>query len=482
MSYRVHTIATLYETIMRIIKQSRRSTPKVSLVLVDWSVRESFHILHYLRNQTVPRDDYEVVIVEYYDHVSKALKEFEGDVDTWITLGMPKDCYYHKHLMYNAGIVASRGDIVMIGDSDAMVREVFIETIINAFAKDPKIVYHLDQFRNVRRDFYPFNYPGFEEVLGAGCINNVGGQTTGILDEANPLHSRNYGACMCARRADLVAIGGADEDKTYLGHICGPYDMTFRLMNFSRRLIWDTREYIYHTWHPGSGGEDNYVGPHDGKGVSTTALQALIMGRFRPQVENGAIRKIRERPALMEADISKLKELLIDKSYHSKFHRDQLGTPVKKSAKPMERIKDLFATYKGVDIFCFEGMYYGISGARHDFDIRRRECRKEAGIMKAHSFQELQDAIDRHEPHLLETVGRFNIVYSDGHYYVVPQRIGSVNFFDEAQRNRRAIKKVKSLDAARKLLDDEAITNASIDIVRKIGGRVKNILKKNNKQ
>lgn len=462
---------------MRIIKQSRRSKPKVSLILVDWSVRESFHILHYLRSQTVSRDDFEVVIIEYYDHISNALRPFEDDVDTWITLGMPQDCYYHKHLMYNVGIIASRGDIIMIGDSDAMVREVFIESIVKAFADDPKIVYHLDQFRNARRDFYPFNYPSFEEVLGAGCINNVGGKTSGILEEMNPLHSRNYGACMCARRVDLVAIGGADEDLTYLGHICGPYDMTFRLMNFGRRLIWETKEYMYHTWHPGSGGEDNYIGPHDGKGVSTTALQGLIMGRSRPLVENAAIKKLREQAGLMDDDLSKLTDTLIDKNYYTRFHRNILVKSVKKVTQTAESKKDLFATYKGVDIFYFEDIYYGISGAKHNFDISKKENRKATGIMKAHSFQELQGMIDQHEPHLLETVGTFNIVFSDGYYYIVPQRIGAVNFFDEMQRNRSAIKKTKTLEAARKLLADRALTNASIDIVRKVGGKVRDILK-----
>lgn len=463
---------------MRIIKQSCRSKPKVSIILVDWGVRESFHILHYLRHQNVPRDDFEVVVIEYYDHLSNPLKQFEDDVDTWITLGMPQDCYYHKHLMYNAGIVSSRGEIVVIVDSDAMVRDVFIESIIKAFVQDPKIIYHFDQFRNVRVDFYPFNYPSFEEVLGVGCINNVGGKTSGILEEMNPLHSRNYGACMCARREDLLAIGGADEDMTYLGHICGPYDMTFRLMNFGRRLIWETREYVYHTWHPGSGGEYNYIGPHDGKGVSTTALQALIMGRYRPLVENSIIKRIREQPGLMDNVFRELADSLVDNSYYAQFHRKHLVRKVKKSELKVERKKYLFALYKEVEVFYFESMYYGISGTKSSFDISRKENREISGIIKASSFQELQMMIDQHEPHLLETVGTINIVFSGGYYYIVPQRLGSVNFFDAVQRSQRGIKKVKGLEEARKLLDDRALTNASIDIARKVGGKVKRMLKK----
>ncbi len=281
---------------MRFIKRSNRKKPRVSLVLLDWSVRESFHVLHYLARQTVPREDFEVIIIEYYSRVSEALRPFAAQVDSWLVLDMPPNVYYHKHLMYNAGIAVANGDVIMIGDSDAMVESTFIETIIRNFDAEPSLVYHIDQFRNLRRDFYPFNYPGFDEVLGEGAINNVGGKTAGVLDTEDPIHSRNYGACMCARRSDMIAIGGADMHIDYLGHICGPYDMTFRLINYGRREIWDMEEFTYHTWHPGQAGADNYLGPHDGRHMSSTALEASTSGRIGPLAESEAIRLLRTAP------------------------------------------------------------------------------------------------------------------------------------------------------------------------------------------
>jgi hypothetical protein len=74
------------------------------------------------------------------------------------------------------------------------------------------------------------------------------------------IHSRNYGACFCARRDLLIQIGGADEHIDFIGHICGPYDLTFRLINIGCKEIWHETEFLYHTWHPGQAGENNYLG------------------------------------------------------------------------------------------------------------------------------------------------------------------------------------------------------------------------------
>ncbi len=98
---------------------------------------------------------------------------------------------------------------------------------------------------------------------------------------------------MCASREDLINIGGADEHVDYLGHVCGPYEMTFRLVNYGRKEVWHQDEWLYHTWHPGESGRGNYMGPNDGRNVSATALDILKSSRIMPLVENPAIRKLR---------------------------------------------------------------------------------------------------------------------------------------------------------------------------------------------
>ena len=275
----------------------------MSLVLLDWGCRESFHIFDYLARQDVPREWFEVLWIEDDDsapqeigrRIEHARKLREAPpVDRWIVMNMPRDTYYHKHLMHNVGVIASRGNLITICDSDAIVAPTFVRTLIEAFEHREPIVLHLDEVRSHSRKFYPFNYPSVEEILADGVTNWRDGTTTGLREQLDPIHVRNYGACVCVRRSDVIAIGGADEHADYLGHICGPYDLTWRLVNFGRREVWHETEFLYHVWHPGSGGTGNYLGPHDGRYVSTIALQARRSRRVCPLVENRLIRHLRK--------------------------------------------------------------------------------------------------------------------------------------------------------------------------------------------
>src|SRR5262249_55068639 len=157
--------------------------------------------------------DYELIWLEFYDRKPQGVREAAGKspvLDKWIALGYPDDYLFHKHRLYNVGILAAAGDVCVICDSDAVFRPTFIQSVLEAFAETPSAVVHLDEVRNVSQSFYPFNYPTIEEILGPGCINWRGTTTLGLDNSPDMLHHANYGACMAARRRDLLAVGGAD--------------------------------------------------------------------------------------------------------------------------------------------------------------------------------------------------------------------------------------------------------------------------------
>ena len=305
----------------------------VSFVLLDWSCRESFHVLDFLANQTVDRSRYEIIWIEYYRKPAEELcRRIETarsagqplPVDIYALMEMDSGLCYHKHLMLNLGIVLARGKIVCFCDSDAMVRPGFVQAVVEAFEEDSNIVLHMDEVRNNERSFCPFHYPSFEDVCGFGCGNWIDGRPAGLLDKADPLHSRNYGACMAAMRDDLIAIGGADMHPDYLGHICGFYEMTFRLINAHKREVWHGGEWLYHVWHPGQAGEMNILGPHDGLQVSTRALQNMDSDRVMPFVENPAIAMLRTQQAASADD--KLIDALIEPAWLEQWRYSRLRT------------------------------------------------------------------------------------------------------------------------------------------------------------
>ena len=64
-----------------IFENKNGNLSKVSIILLDWSCRESFHILHYLNDQTIQREKYEIIWIEYYGRrpteIEAGLKECE---------------------------------------------------------------------------------------------------------------------------------------------------------------------------------------------------------------------------------------------------------------------------------------------------------------------------------------------------------------------------------------------------------------------
>jgi hypothetical protein len=371
--------------------------PRVSFVLLDWSCRESFHSLDYLAQQSVPRDSYEIIWIEYYDRhspeldkkiIDAAAKQQPAPLDFWAILGMERKLYYHKHLMYNVGIAYSRGDIVIICDSDAMFPPNFVETVIATFDADPAIVLHFDQVRNSRQDLYPFSYPSFEEMIGPGVINWRDGKTSGLWDQEDPLHTRNYGAAFCAKRADLLAIGGADQHLDYLGHVCGPYELTFRLVNKGLKEVWHDSVFLYHTWHPGSDGEFNYIGPSDGRNMSSTALAARENGRVMPLLENPAIHALRTGGNVDDAP-------LIDPAYHEAWTEEEISKSphftLFQHVKPGPR---LAMAFNGHNIVEYEKQFFGVAHELGQLDLSKPEDRSLPSILVGDSVETVQAMIE----------------------------------------------------------------------------------------
>ena len=411
---------------------------KVSVILLDWSVRESFHSLHYLNQQSVDRSRYELIWIEFYDRRPQALiqavqaAEDAGRplIDKLVVMNYPRDVIFHKHRMYNLGIVLSEGDICVICDSDAMFTPNFIQSIITAFEQDPHSVVHLDEVRSASRQFYPFNFPTFAEFLATRCPNWTGRTTKGLDHSADMLHEANYGACLAARRDDLIGIGGSDEHLDYLGYICGPYDLTFRLVNAGCSERWLTDEYLYHSWHPGESGINiDYHGPSDGRGMSSRSLAARKSGAIQPGLENGAIRALRtahaaapvaefvrihgsdedctrtltssatrERhtptPISPECELSRLDRAAALQQLESP--QDEQWREAVRSASAADAPQLIKKAFHGTfDVYCYRGCWYGIATCDETFDPVKAKAGFYELCLRAQTRPELQRWLQR---------------------------------------------------------------------------------------
>ncbi|MBF0344430.1 MAG: glycosyltransferase [Nitrospirae bacterium] len=495
-----------------LFNNQRQNKPMLSIILVDWSCRESIHAIDYLNKQSINRDQYEIIWIEYYSRhnadietvLKKNKKSGHHVIDKWLILNMPDDTLYHKHLMYNAGIAASRGEVVTFCDSDAIFGVNFTKNILESFKQDKDIVLHLDEVSNTDKGFYPFSHPSIDDILTRGSVNwktapvdclatNVCvGTTTGLSDKDDSLHALNYGACMSALRQELINIGGADEHMDYLGYVSGAYEMTFRLLNTGKKEVWHHEEFLYHVWHPGHQGDGNYVGPHDGKLISLRAVENLKTNKVTPFVENEAIKALQT-----DADLTfdALKDKLINPEYTTSWSYFNVSkSPEFKmlySSKPFtgkfkkikERQKSNLTTenvrvwkdpveiclYDEFHIIKFYDTFYALPIELGKVDFKIDEHHHLPGILKDKDFDNLKKAVDVkgkriieevklvNQPTLLKAYYGHNIVSYLNRFYAIPHGAGKIDFIGGEHKDHPAVKVADTEQEVVAMIDDATL-------------------------
>lgn len=267
---------------MTIHKHNARPTdPVVSIILLDWSCRESFHTLGWLSKQDLPRDQYELIWVEIYDRVVPDVMEKTDAVITCNQSGLP-----NKHAAYNAGVLHARGQLVTICDSDAVFPKDFVSSILKTFMS-PAAVGHQSLVLMHYEWRSPHTYPP--------NLTDIAQLSDHPWLELWP----NVGACMTVRKEDAIRFGGFDEHRSFRGHRAGPYDLGWRLINAGLPEIWhDSRVSLWHFAHANSDKPDDLWGrnrtvyPHI-SGHVLTAVEAFSTGRILPLQENPQIHALR---------------------------------------------------------------------------------------------------------------------------------------------------------------------------------------------
>ena len=269
-------------------KNSAPASPRLSFILLDWNCRERFTTLDWLNRQDIPREQYELIWVELYDRVVDEVMEKADVVVTCNQRGT-----YHKHLGYNIGLLLARGDLICVCDSDAVFPTDFVRSVFRSFGIDksgaaqPLVLMHYEWRTSLQ-------YP--DDLSDAETLKDVKRWQWWPLIV-------NEGACVTVRREDAIRFGGFDEHSSFIGYLCGPYDLAWRLVNAGWSEIWhDSSTALWHFAHPdpiGTNGQKatlrqlmEKAHPHM-HGHALTAVEAFSTGRFQPVQENPKIWALR---------------------------------------------------------------------------------------------------------------------------------------------------------------------------------------------
>lgn len=264
---------------------------KLSIILLDWSVREYFQALHFLREQSVSRDWYELIWVELYDY--KTVPEIVRQTADKLICCHQKGVY-EKHKGYNAGLLAARGELVCICDSDAVFPFDFVEKILHYFY-GPELKGEPGQkiLQVYERRCYRSVYPGTENIDLATIEKDYFWKTW-----------ENVCACGVFRKKDMIAFGGLDEHYTFRGFFCGYNELVNRLVNAGWEEYWmpDSQLAIWHfkhqrpvdtTYGMALLGTLKEFAADEIADLGILSIEAAASGRIHPLKENPEIFRLR---------------------------------------------------------------------------------------------------------------------------------------------------------------------------------------------
>lgn len=254
---------------------------KISIVMVDGGFRESFHIIDFLNDQTLPRDEYEIIWIEFYGEVREELKGKKG-VNVAI-LGNPMGTEYHSSNCFNEGIRRSRGEIVVIPDADIIVDRGFLETVWREHSGCDKLVLYFHRWNELQKSH-----------------DKARSYTLEYLKEVTILTGApNYGGCLTTRKKWLVEINGYDEDEVFSsGFHANGWDVYTRLNNLGLHVMWHPVQKLYHPWHPSTlAHSDRYSMQH-----SITRQRQLNLGTLPNKgMDPSREKAVKEVPVLPES-------------------------------------------------------------------------------------------------------------------------------------------------------------------------------------
>jgi len=225
-------------------QKSTYQNPRISVILVDGSYRPHFAVIDSLKRQTLPGDDYEVLWIEYYSEVQEELIQKMEGRENFQVITLCGTGIYHSSYCFNRGIMAARGEILVIADADILVEENFLQTVWEEHQSNDRLVmyiFRMDEPEPISPFCLDFDY------LKRVCTLN------------NP---ENYGGCLTVRKKWLLEINGYEQHDVFRtgGDHANGLDVYTRFKNMGLHIMWHPGLRLFHPWHPHKAGfQNSYV-------------------------------------------------------------------------------------------------------------------------------------------------------------------------------------------------------------------------------
>ncbi|WP_022846323.1 glycosyltransferase [Desulfurobacterium sp. TC5-1] len=209
---------------------------KLSVIMWDCGFRERFHAIKSYLNQTLDKNVYEVIWVEFYSDVKEEVKKFADEHPNFRILTLKRSGKWQYGICVNEGVRIAKGDILVISDGDVVVDEKFLEDELRLHEKYldlPFINYHRRYDESAEPPVYRYDL----EYLNKVCVL------------VNPT---NYAGCFSIKKRDFVAINGYEEDMVFSGPSACAKDFYIRAKNAGYFIRWSPEKRLFHPWHPGT--------------------------------------------------------------------------------------------------------------------------------------------------------------------------------------------------------------------------------------
>jgi len=207
--------------------------PKISVVMVDGSFRENFHSIDFFGNQTFSKDEYELLWVEYYDKVNPYLAKKLSKYPHFRIITLKRGGVYHSSYCFNAGICASRGELLVIPDADQVVESDFLEIVCKVHQTNDKLAMYI----------YRYDEPERMHIQGVSIEH--------LRKVCFLWNTENYGGCLTVRKKWLLKINGYEQHSIFgTGDHANGRDVYTRLKNLGLHVMWHPKLKLYHPRHP----------------------------------------------------------------------------------------------------------------------------------------------------------------------------------------------------------------------------------------